>query len=677
MSNLKISLLGKPIVEFKGSSVKFRRRKTIALLAYLALNPGTHHRDSLIALLWPDSNQQKGRHGLRQLIWDFTAITEKPMLIMDDDSLGLSESQNIWVDTRLFFELTGGIQFRVDERNPKLPDDLVQAIVLVKGDFLSGFALSRIPEFEDWQVIQSEKIRQRLADTLEWLTGFFQETQDFKQALQYAQRWSAMDLLDEKSQRAQIRLLAFNNQRSLAIKHYNKLIQSLESELGVEPEEETLSLFQAISNNTLQIGSVHSLKPQLFSDTSQRSLKPFFGRHKELAKISALLEGKKCRLLTLIGPGGVGKTSLAMEVLRKIKPAFCDGLFYISLVTIESDQALILAIGSTVGMAVNEVIDPKSGLLSYLKDKNLLLILDHFEQLTACSHSIADIVDAAPKVKILVTSRERLRLQQEWLLNIEGLPVKSPGNIGLSEAAELFFQTAIRVNPEFNLKQELNDMTTICQQVEGLPLAIELAASWTRTLSCNEIHQEIEESLDFLTSSNINIAAQHRSIRAVFDASWERLSEKHKQILKNLSIFEDSMSTDACQSVAKASIADLLELQDNSVLSRTKAGLFRLHDLIRQFSSEKRNKDFAESGQLDDRFVKYYAYFAQHQLQLLKGKDQEQSISKIKETFSNLIKALHLALSKPQWDSFGEIFSVLLLYFEMSNQYKDGILELQ
>ena len=253
---------------------------------------------------------------------------------------------------------------------------------------------------------------------------------------------------------------------------------------------------------------------------------PFIGRVDEIGQLSHLLDDPACRLLTLVGPGGMGKTRLGVEVARCKLGDFPDGVYFIPLQPLRAADQMVSAVIDA--LPLQAIREPQQELMNYLGEKHLLLIIDNFEHVLAGSDLVSAMLAHAPRIKVLVTSRETLKLQGEWVRTVSGLtyPAEgSPQNDGSYSAAELFSETARRLRGDFSLDNEYPRVIRICQLVEGMPLALELAAGWMTTLTCAEIVYEVERNLDFLTSETRDLPERHRSMQAVFEHSWQLLTQ--------------------------------------------------------------------------------------------------------------------------------------------------------
>jgi predicted ATPase/tetratricopeptide (TPR) repeat protein len=316
-----------------------------------------------------------------------------------------------------------------------------------------------------------------------------------------------------------------------------------------------------------------------------------------LVQIGNLIQDPSCRLLTLLGPGGSGKTRLAIQSATKTLRSFPDGTYFVPLESSYSADYLIPTIADALQFNIDTIaseLDPKTQLLDYLRNRSILFVMDGFEGLISGAGLISDMLGYAPNIQVLVTSRQGLDLKGEWTFLVEGLPVpQNPEDTTLDDsgAGRLFTERAQQAKMGFQLScADCEDVTRICQFVDGMPLGIELAAAWTSMLSPFEIAEEMEKSLDFLSTSLSDIPEKHRSLRAVFDSSWLMLTDEQQETVSKLSIFRGGFDRQAAMQVAGASLPQLSALMDKSLLRRNEAGYFSMHGLLRQFANEKLNQ---------------------------------------------------------------------------------------
>jgi predicted ATPase len=332
---------------------------------------------------------------------------------------------------------------------------------------------------------------------------------------------------------------------------------------------------------------------------------PFVGREAELTELAKLLDHSKIRLITIVAQGGMGKTRLALELAEQaLTPdtsskgrgettEFENGVYFVELAPLSDAANIVSAIAEAVSYQFQaDGRDQKQQILDFLGSKNLLLVMDNYEHLLEGATLVTDILKAAPHVKILATSRQRLNQSGETLFNLEGMDFpawETPSDALEYAAVKLFIQSAKRAKPDFEITADNMDaIARICKLVQGLPLGIVLAAAWLSMLSPDEIATEIAKSIDFLSSDMSDVPARQRSMRAVFDYSWDLMSEDEKQVFMKLSVFRGGFTREAAEAVAGANLRVLMSLMNKSLIRRdADSGRYQIHELLRQYAEQR------------------------------------------------------------------------------------------
>ena len=376
-----------------------------------------------------------------------------------------------------------------------------------------------------------------------------------------------------------------------------------------------------------------------------QELTPFVGRQAELTEITRLLNDPAVRLLTLLGPGGMGKTRLGLEAgLNMLKngdsQTFVQGVFFVGLAPLESVDAIVPAVASAVGFSFREGGEPRQQLLDYLAEKSMLLIFDNFEHLLSGANLVTDILQAAPRVKVLCTTRTRLDVPGEQLFQLEGLDFpawETPADALAYSAVKLFLQSARRVRPGFELAAEdLKYIARICRMVGGMPLGILLAAAWVEMLLSQEIAAEMLRNLDFLESEQQSIPERQRSMRAVFDYTWKSLTAGEQRVFAAVSVFRGGFTREAAQEVTGASLRELMGLVNKSLLHRAPSGRYEIHQLLRQFGAEQLEQNPAEEPGVKDRHCSFYGGFLHEREELIRGRNQKRILVEIEAELENV-----------------------------------------
>jgi predicted ATPase/DNA-binding SARP family transcriptional activator len=653
MTVLELKLLGGLGLRQDGLPIAdLKSQKGQALLCYLAVTRQTVSRAALAGLFWPEKPEAEAYTNLRKVLARLKPLW--PYLVIRRQTLALDEAASHTVDVADF---EANAAFKADFDHQRLAVDLFQ------GDFLDGFYLDDAPLFDEWMLAQRARLRHLVLDVLERLTAHFTAQGVYEDAIRYSQRTLDLEPWREEAHRALMRLLALTGQRSAALVQYETCRSRLASDLGVEPTADTVSLFVQIKSGTFE--GLGSGQPTIATGPPATPLNnlpapntPFVGRARELAALEENLASRHVRLLTIVGIGGIGKTRLAlacgMTLFDAPAPApFPDGVVFISLARLETPDQLIPTIAEAVNLRFLAGSEPQAQLHDYLRQKALLLILDNFEHLRGQARLLEALLQAAPGLKILVTSRERLNLQAEHLFPMGGMDLPDPAaaaprkQLADYSAIQLFLECARRVRPDFVLTAENESaVLDICRAVHGVPLGIILAAAWLESLAPRQIAAEIHANLDFLGSIEQDVPERQRSLRAAFNHSWRLLPEQERGVFQRLSVFRGGFTRPAAQSVAAASLRDMQGLVARSLLTISLEGRYSVHELLRQFAEEKLADTADNEAGLRDRHSAYYCNFLHVQSDNWHTGRQLETFAAVTRESDNVLRAWNWAVER-------------------------------
>jgi len=596
-----------------------------ALLAYLGLeDERPHERQALAALLWPEITDSEARNRLRvtlsRLRSGLSDLVEQiggELLLTDRDNVQINPEVGLIVDARTFSRLLKECE-RHEHRSMvacyTCRSRLEEAILLYNGDFLQHFALLDAISFDEWMSLNKERFQLDVIRAMEVLADYHLRRGESLLAVKYARLQLAHEPWRESAYRQLIYALALGGQRGEAMAQYQICQQILESEFGASPSPATTALYERIQRAELgtgHLGPAHNLPVPST---------PLVGRQAEMEQVLERLSDPDARIVTISGPGGVGKSRLAIEIAWETLGTYVHGVWWISLTessSIEepggsSENPLVSAIATALDVDFSTYEELDLQVRRYLRDRNILLILDNFEHLVGKSSQwIAQLLREAHQLVIMVTTRQRLNLHNEWILSLNGLQAL-PENINWTEdqalppAVELFYERALMVNRQLSLEKDTLDLVVkICVLLDGLPLGVELAAAWTPLMSLSEIASSIEGDLDFLSSERSEISTRHRSLRAVFNSSWERLSPDVKRAFAGLSIFKGQFERAAAEQIVEIGREEFSALEQRSLLQVAPDGRLSLHARLRGYAAEKINS----LPNLDDLRMRHSQYY--------------------------------------------------------------------
>lgn len=400
----------------------------------------------------------------------------------------------------------------------------------------------------------------------------------------------------------------------------------------------------------------------------------FVGRSKEIAEINTLLQNVDCHLLTLLGVGGIGKTRLALAVAERQLDNFEHGVYFVPLQSIDSAENILPTTANILNIEFHNNASSQEQFLHFLQDKHLLLIMDNFEHLLDGVCLLLKMIQNAPHIRIIVTSREALNLPVEWLHHVKGMhyPKIDNDDVVSYSAIKLFAERARQVRNDFSLVLEKEHVVRICQLAEGMPLGIELAAGWLKRLACSDIVSEIERNLDFLATDLHGIPQRHRSIRAVFNHSWQLMSDEEQAVFMKLSVFRGGFTREAVEVVTGASLLTISDLVDKSLLRLSSDGRYDVHELLRQYAEEKLTEIPDVLDSTLDKYCRYYAQFfnIKQEPNFFIEVQNRESIS---QEIDNIRAAWDHASENSMIDEIQKLIFVLGLYYRSQNWYQAGI----
>jgi predicted ATPase/DNA-binding SARP family transcriptional activator len=675
-------LLGPPLLEQDGTEIEFDRRKAIALIAYLAVSLRKESREALATLLWPDLDRERSLAGLRRVLASLRNALDDEVLEISRQRIGLNPESNTYIDVREFDKLCSVRPREGDigsaEWEP-VADSLGHAVELYRGDFLAGFSLSDTEAFDGWQLLQSQRLSREFTSVLEYMVLGLAERREFERAIEYSHRWVEHDPLSESAHQQIMKIHALAGRIPEAIRQYEHCVELLDRELQVPPQPETVLLFRAIKDGEFAPVPAGELRLSVVSRPVQAlpvPPTPFIGREIELQKITELLSQPSCRLVTLTGPGGIGKTRLSLEAAQIMNDSFKDEVCFVPLSQLSSPHLVGSRVCEALGLQPDPQVDPQDLVVSYLQDKEILLVVDNFEHLLPGSTFLSGILLGARGVKMLVTSRERLRLQGESVFEVSGLETPEAGQtegIEKFSAVRLFIESANRIDKAFAVSAEdRSEVSRICRLVQGMPLALELAAAWTRVLGCSEIAAEIESNIDFLAADLRDMPERHRSLRAVFNHTFALLTREEQRLASSLSVLRGSFTREAAEQAADTKLTGLLSLLDKSLLSRTKNDRYQMHELLRQFALEQLKRSPEDENGVRERHSRYFLELLFVHSELLSSARQRSSLKVLHNELENVRDAWEWAIRQEQVQSISKTADGLYRLHLILSRHQEG-----
>ena len=628
MPEFIFSLLGRLQIEHHQlGAITLANRKAIGLLAYLLIESDhAHPREFLLGLLWPDLPTASAQNNLRvtwaqlQKALGTSKTDAQPHLIGDRLTLQFNPLSDYELDVVRFRTLIEACRLHphLDPHNcVECAARLAEALDLARGEFLDQFSLGDCEQFDGWLLIQREHFRVQVTSALEQLAGFQEHASQWAEAERTIRRLLAYDPLRESAYRQWMRVLARADQRSAALDAYETCRRILATELGVAPAVETVTLAE-------QIRALAPLAP-VKSHAANTALPPvltrFFGREQESARLVDFLSRRTVRLVTLAGPGGVGKTRLSIEVAHRMAGVFAHDICLVELAGVTDESSVDDAVAAALHLPTTGR-SSTAAILDYLRDKTMLLVLDNCEHLVkACARLVHTLCREAAGLTVLATSRIPLRLDEEHVVRLE--PFATPDMHGADrlsvadalsyDSVQLFTNRAAQSLLQFTLTDaNVQAVAQICQHLDGIPLAIEIAAAQARALPVETIAARLGQRFAWLNRRVAGTLPRQRTLHTLIDWSYGLLNAQTRSVFRRLAVFAGGWTLEAAEAVCASEelcIDSLADLVDHSLVvfgADTEHRRYRMHETIRQFAEEYlRGSD--QEANARERHARYYA----------------------------------------------------------------------
>lgn len=716
MSRLSLAVLGPFHAYLNDQAVRFRSWKERALLAYLATETeGFHERSQIVALLWSNMSERDGLANLR------LTLSRLRQSLRDSDIGGfitVSRTSLRWnlaapadVDIQHFRRALEPPLISTRSQPISQLETLRRAVELYRGDFLTGLDSNDEEPFDEWSRIWRERLHQQALTALYTLTEDALQRADYASAEAYAFRQIALERWREEAYRQLIDALAGSGQRTAALHQYNVLVKVLAEELQMQPDPATTSLFYQIRDghpSSLQtepvsnapasvIPPTHTTPSSFYTPTRPAHnlptpLTPFIGRATEQRLVLQRIRERGERFLTLVGEGGAGKSRLATTIGYELLTDFPQGVWWVSLAELDPhasnpEELLADCIARTFNVPLSGQDPPLQQLVTYLQNKQLLLILDNFETIHAAAPVVLSLLQSCPRLSVLVTSREALHFHAESILRVEGLPVPAmddPNPLAYS-GMQLLVERAERTGWQLNPRQ-IETLVVLGRFLRGVPLALELAATLVSDRPLPALLDEIRGGYDLLATTMPDVPPRHRTMQAIFETSWYLLTPHQQAVLAQLGLFRGRFDEEAAAAVAHAIPTDIQALVAKSLVRHDADGWFSLHDHLREFAHRqwRTGSNGTENGQTVSREKRLLqnapARHAAHYLGWLStiqpalfGDELSTTLIRFQEKRGNLYQAWQWAIEQQVWELLAPTIAPLRRALHILADQRDGV----
>jgi predicted ATPase/DNA-binding SARP family transcriptional activator len=689
-------------------AITLTNRKAIGLLAYLLIESDhAHSRESLLGLLWPNLPTAAAQNNLR-VTWAHLRKAlrtnnsdEQPPLIGDRLTLRFNPLSDHELDVARFRTLIEACRVHPHPDRYDCAEcaaRLIQALDLVRGDFLDEFSLGNCEQFDEWLLAQREHFRVQVTSALEQLAGFHERAGQLAEAERTIRRLLAYDPLSESAYCQLMRVLARADQRSAALDAYETCRRMLATELGLAPAIETVTLAEQIralspAVETMTSAEQSRARSSFESPATHAALPPvltrFFGRQPESARLVDFLSRRTVRLVTLAGPGGVGKTRLAIEVARRLASDFAHDVCFVELAGIADEGAVDDAVAAALHLPTSTGRSSAAAIVDHVRDKTMLLVLDNCEHLVkACARLAHTLCRDAAGLTVLATSIIPLHLAEEHVVRLE--PFATPIIHGAErltvadllrfDSVQLFTDRAAQSLLHFALTDaNAPAVARICQQLDGIPLAIEIAAAQVRALPVEAIAERLDQRFSWHNRRADETMSRQRTLHTLIDWSYGLLSAQNRSVLRRLAVFAGGWTLEAAEAVsapAESCAETLAELVDRSLVvfgADAEHRRYNMHETIRQFAQEQlRGSD--QEAQALERHARYYAELVARAAENRTGQTFPERLRTVMSDHDNLSQAFEWLVSHDSEQALALVaqLGTGLMFWELGGFFQEG-----
>jgi DNA-binding SARP family transcriptional activator len=582
-SAIEINTLGELHIHQNGQLVDgFISTKAALLFVYLAMHPGEHTRKKLSAMFWSETNDHQALKNLRTVLSSVRQTVPDAVIVLHD-TLAINPAVAVQVDAVLFEE---GCSTAFD--SPAMPDLLTymrQLSELYQGAFLANVPFRDADLLSEWVTEKQRYFQQLHVKLLHEIIELAQNQRDYDTGVHYARQLVRLDPYWDSARRQLMRLLAYTNRSNEALQQYEDFARLLMEDLAAVPEADTTTLYQQIRSREIHIPQPSTQSSIVLPDI------PFVEAVEDIALAHRMLNTPHCRLLTIYGISGIGKTALATYVAFQRQNMYQDGAYFVPLRSAQSARDLPYLIASALGVDYANQTDAhqlEQIILDFLKHHHLLLVLDNYEHLLPEIGFVQQILEQTSQVQVIITSQLSLNLFREWLLPLHGLHVPSLDETQpeTCEAVKLFEMAAQRVNPRFNLQENIRGVVEICQLVDGLPLALIIAAGWTQVAPIHKIIEYLGQGQEFALPVQHDLPPHHQSMEIMLDYTWDTLQEAEQYALTAMSIFNASFDMDEVEQICAVPVEVLTTIIRKSLVQKY-GDKYRMHQMIWRYARKK------------------------------------------------------------------------------------------